>query len=42
MSAAEIASFEKKAEKVARELYLLVSQEQKVHFVGISDDPYKM
>ena len=39
---AAITTWEDKAEKAARELYLLVSDEQKVHFAGISDDPCAM
>ena len=37
---AAIDSWEEKAEKAAGELYLLVSQDQKVHFMGISDCSY--
>ena len=39
---AAITTWEDKAEKAAGELYLLVSDEQKVHFAGISDDPCAM
>ena len=34
--------FDDKKEKAAGELYLLVSDEQKVHFTGISDNPSEM
>ena len=37
-----IDAWDKNAEKAAGELYLLVSEEQKVHFAGITDDPCKM
>ena len=37
-----IAAWEDKAEKAAGELYLLVSQEQKVHFAGIASNPCLM
>ena len=37
-----IEAWDDKAEKAAGELYLLVSEEQKVHFAGITDDPCKM
>lgn len=37
-----ILAWDAKAEKAAGELYLLVSQEQKVHFAGISNDPFTM
>ena len=37
-----IEAWDDKAEKAAGELYLLVSEEQKVHFAGISDEPSKM
>ena len=37
-----IDAWDKSAEKAAGELYLLVSEEQKVHFAGITDDPCKM
>ena len=34
-----IDAWDKNAEKAAGELYLLVSEEQKVHFAGITDHP---
>ena len=37
-----IAAWDADADKAAGELYLLVSEEQKVHFAGITDDPCKM
>ena len=37
-----IEAWDDKAEKAAGELYLSVSEEQKVHFAGITDDPCKM
>ena len=37
-----IDAWDENAEKAAGELYLLVSEEQKVHFAGITDDPCKM
>ena len=40
--ATAIDAWDTRAEKAAGELYLLVSEEQKVHFAGISDDPCKM
>ena len=36
-----IDAWDKNAEKAAGELYLLVSEEQKVHFAGITGDPCK-
>ena len=39
---ASINTWSNKVEKAAEELYLLVTEEQKVHFAGISDDSYKM
>ncbi|KAJ3547011.1 hypothetical protein NM688_g5450 [Phlebia brevispora] len=38
----KVLSYKEKAEKVAGELYLLVSQEQKVHLTGITDNAAAM
>lgn len=40
--ATAIDAWDTRAEKTAGELYLLVSEEQKKHFAGLSDDPCKM
>ena len=38
----ELAKWEAKADKAAGELYLMVENDQRVHFGGIDNDPIKM